>query len=225
MHGVILSEPGGIPMISYDHDEATVDGLTFRKDKATGYYLSSKEIDGRRKRLHIYMWERENGPVPKGFQIHHADFNKDNNEPENLVCLTEHDHQSLHMDKRKKEHPELLERFQKAGIAGAPKWHASKDGHDWHKKHYESMKDRLYEKHEEVCANCGKPVFTSAYKERYFCSNNCKSAFRRKSGVDNEERTCVICGATFTAGKYSKQQTCSRECGTIKAVQSKKRKA
>lgn len=212
-------------MVTYKDDVATVDGLTFRKDKKTGYYLSAQYFEGRRKRLHVYVWESLNGPVPEGHQIHHKDFDKNNNEPENLVCLTEHEHQSIHMQWRMKERPELMEKFQQAGIAKASGWHASEAGHNWHKKHYESMKDRLYEKHEEVCSNCGKPILVTGRKwERYFCSNNCKSAFRRKSGVDNEERECVVCGSKFTANKYSRQQTCSRECGTIKSNQTKKHK-
>ncbi len=213
-------------MVTYKDDVATVDGLTFRKDKKTGYYLSSQYFDGRRKRLHVYVWEREHGPAPKGYQVHHIDFNKDNNEPENLVCISEHEHQSLHMQRRMKEHPELLEKFQQRGIAEAPKWHASKAGHEWHKQHYEKMKDRLYNKErEEICANCGKPIVVKGRNwKNNFCNNNCKSAFRRKSGVDNEERKCIICGAPFTTNKYSRQQTCSCECGRIKSSQTKKNK-
>lgn len=212
-------------MVTYKGDIATVDGITFRKDKKTGYYLSSQYFNGRRKRLHVYVWERENGPIPAGNQVHHIDFNKDNNEPENLVCLTEHDHQSLHMQKRIKEHPEMLKKFQDAGIAGAPKWHASKAGHDWHKQQYEKTKHLLYKKYEVTCDNCGKVMeVTGRIRPHNFCSNNCRAAFRRKSGADNEERKCIICGATFTVSKYSKQRTCSRECGRIKKRQDKKDK-
>lgn len=212
-------------MVTYNDDVATVDGLTFRKDKKTGYYLSSQYFDGRRKRLHVYVWERDHGTVPQGYQVHHIDFNKDNNEPENLVCLSLHEHQSLHMQRRMREHPELLEKFQQRGIEEAPKWHASQAGYEWHKKHYEKMKDRLYEKHEETCSNCGKPIMVTGYnRENNFCSNNCKSAFRRKSGVDNEERKCIICGASFTVSKYSRQQTCSKECGLAKRRQNKEHK-
>ena len=47
-------------MIEYHDDIAEIDGISFRKDKKSGYYLSSKAIQGKRKRLHIYIWEKYN---------------------------------------------------------------------------------------------------------------------------------------------------------------------
>lgn len=52
-----------------------------------------------------------------------------------------------------------------------------------------------------------------------FCSNNCKSAYRRKSGVDNEERICKICGEIFITNKYSKAKVCSKKCSAISRIQ------
>lgn len=65
-------------MIQYvdNGDLAIFDGLSFRKDKKTGYYLNAKT----HKRLHVYVWEHFNGTIPKGYEIHHKDFNKKNNE-------------------------------------------------------------------------------------------------------------------------------------------------
>ena len=53
-----------------DGDVACFDGLSFRKDKRTGYYLNAKT----HKRLHVYVWESVNGPVPSGYCIHHKDY-------------------------------------------------------------------------------------------------------------------------------------------------------
>ena len=47
-------------MIEYHDDIAEIDGISFRKDKKSGYYLSSKAIHGKRTRLHIYIWEKYN---------------------------------------------------------------------------------------------------------------------------------------------------------------------
>ena len=54
--------------------------------------------DGRqhRIRLHTYVWEKHNGPVPDGYEIHHIDRNTDNNEIENLVMLTVEEHRDHH---------------------------------------------------------------------------------------------------------------------------------
>ena len=70
-------------MIIYENDYAIVDGYKFRKDQKTGYYLSNN-INGRRLRLHRYIYEKYNGEIPKGYDIHHKDHNKKNNTLENL---------------------------------------------------------------------------------------------------------------------------------------------
>ena len=197
-------------MVEYSEDMeiAHFDGYRFIRDDSTGYYLSSCKIGSRRKRLHVYVWEKFNGPIPKGYQVHHREFDKSKNEPEDLQLLTEHKHLCLHAARQTEEHKS---KFNKAGIKAAPAWHRSQSGHEWHKEHYEQMKDKLYAEHDFVCANCGKP-FRSTNTESRFCSNACKSAWRRKSGVDNEIRTCTVCGKSFIVGKYSKQECCSREC-------------
>lgn len=81
-------------MIQYyeDGDVAVFDNLAFRRDKKTGYYLNAKT----HKRLHVYVWEYYNGEVPKGYDVHHKDFNKANNEVDNLQLLTKKDHATLH---------------------------------------------------------------------------------------------------------------------------------
>lgn len=184
----------------------TVDGVRFYKS-ASGYYSSSK-----RKRLHIYLWEREYGPVPEGHDIHHKDGNKDNNSIENLVCVLRRTHHTEHMADRTDQCREIMENHV---LPAAKRWHGSDAGRDWHKEQYQKT---LAPKWEEVvtltCEYCGKAYEAkklTSYKSR-FCSNNCKSQWRRVSGVDNEERICTMCGSSFTTNKYSKAKTCSRAC-------------
>src|SRR6516225_3122763 len=45
---------------------------------------------------HIEVWERHNGPVPDGYQIHHRNENKLDNRIENLAALTPTEHKRLH---------------------------------------------------------------------------------------------------------------------------------
>jgi hypothetical protein len=75
-------------MIIYENGYAIVNNLKFRKDKKTGYYLCGKLVNGKRPRLHRYIWELFNGTIPKGYDVHHKDHNKDNNEINNLELLT-----------------------------------------------------------------------------------------------------------------------------------------
>ena len=50
---------------------------------------------------HIVVWEKHHGKKPKGYEIHHKDFNKLNNKIENLRLLTKGKHRRLHNLKEK----------------------------------------------------------------------------------------------------------------------------
>ena len=69
-------------------------GKKYAKEEATGYYICTS---GSRKRLHVAMWEHEHGmEVPEGCVIHHLDWNKTNNNINNLICLTVAEHEQIH---------------------------------------------------------------------------------------------------------------------------------
>lgn len=188
-----------------------VDGHKFIKDSKTGYWQCNEFIvaEGKPKRLHRYIWEKYNGKIPKGYQIHHIDRDKDNNDISNLKLLSEHEHLALH-GKKRFEDSEWAREFEEKGIEASKSWHSSKEGHEWHKKHWEQDKDKLYKTFKFSCLNCGKE-FEGHYGSK-FCSNKCKSAYRRKRHLDDVERICVVCGKSFKANKYSKTKTCSRSC-------------
>ncbi len=198
-------------MVTYLNDGkiAYADGIRFVRDNKTGYYLSSKKIDGHRKRLHVFIWEKFNGPIPAGYQVHHRELDKSKNESDDLQLLPISNHLSLHSNLQDKD--ELRKRIAFAAEL-AKEWHHSEAGHDWHKEHYETMKDKFYVEHDFVCDSCGK-AFKSTQTESRFCSNNCKSAWRRKQGYDNIERFCAFCGQPFTINKYIRKECCSKSCG------------
>jgi hypothetical protein len=58
-----------------------------------GYYRKTK---GDRAWLHHVVWTENNGPIPPDHDIHHKDFDKTNNHPSNLVCLTPSEHAQVH---------------------------------------------------------------------------------------------------------------------------------
>lgn len=62
-----------------------------------GKALSSKKYDVKKViiSLHHYVWEKYNGPRPKGYDIHHRDGNKRNNDISNLECITHSEHATL----------------------------------------------------------------------------------------------------------------------------------
>lgn len=68
-------------------------GARFKRDK-WGYY--SGTVNHTRKSLHRYVWEYHNGPIPKGFHVHHINADKDNNDIGNLELMKQSDHCRLH---------------------------------------------------------------------------------------------------------------------------------
>jgi hypothetical protein len=47
-------------------------------------------------KLHRKHYERHFGNIPKGFDVHHIDGNHNNNDPRNLLLVTEEMHRWLH---------------------------------------------------------------------------------------------------------------------------------
>ena len=180
-------------------------GLKFTRDDKTGYYLNST-IE---KRMHRYVWEFYNGPIPKGYDIHHKDEDKANNDISNLEMIKAGKHQSMHSQKWHDEHPgEGRKNFAKA-VEAAKDWHKSKEGKEWHSKH---AMETFSGKRTLICEMCGKEYETQYHGNNKFCSNACRSKWRRKSGLDNVTRACVICGKEFLTNKFKKVRYCSRSC-------------
>jgi hypothetical protein len=159
--------------------------------------------------LHRQIWIDNNGKIPEGAHIHHEDNNPLNNDIKNLVCLTPKQHCAEHpwdIDRIDLQ-SELLKRIRPLTKA----WHKSEEGL---KKHAEigAMAYNNFVSIEKTCKNCECLFLTKklGHLDEY-CSNKCKSAYRRKTGIDNEQRTCE-CGKEFTANKYSKTKYCSRSC-------------
>lgn len=58
-----------------------------------------RRIGGRQGKMrlaHHILWEEASGPIPEGYEIHHIDENKKNNDLENLKLLSVSDHQRTH---------------------------------------------------------------------------------------------------------------------------------
>lgn len=162
--------------------------------------------------LHRDVWEHHNGPIPDGYHVHHVDGNTLNNDIENLECVTPKQHigeRHKWDDERKREQAKHLDRIRDSTKA----WHRSEEGREVHRRvgslAYESFKPTP-----KPCDHCATVFAPRAIGNRdRFCSNACKSAWRRAKGVDNETRTCAECGSSFAANKHSKARACSRSCG------------
>lgn len=184
--------------------------LSFCLDEKTGYYLNGTL----NLRAHRYAYEQANGPIPPGFQIHHKDGDKANNHPDNLEALSASDHMRLHGDMRKVDPKWIAWARHNLTENARPKaneWHRSDAGRAFHIQHGRDvaagMALRSYS-----CLQCGTRFEKKPFGNPKFCSNACKSAFRRASGVDNIIKTCKACGNDFSSGRYGENRTCGRSC-------------
>lgn len=186
-------------------------GKKFYQDKKSGYWISTKcpKI-----RAHVWVWENYFGPVQKGCHIHHIDGNKSNNEQRNLEELTVKEHFSRH-DSPQRRAANLIHINEIRPLT--KEWHGSNQGLEWHRKHglktWEERKSFNFE-----CKQCRKKSETKTFHQD-FCSNACKSAWRRKEGLDNVEKSCPICESKFKVNKYAKTKCCSRSCGHLLSSQ------
>ena len=192
--------------------EVQIISNTVQKFNGESFYLCGSYFQHKGKRLHRTVWEYHHGEIPKGYHIHHKDGNSCNNDINNLTLMQGSIHLSEHMqpeDRKASARANI-----KRAVEAAPAWHHSEEGKRWHSEHSkESWDHREYLKY--TCSYCGKELYTKniyAEDSNHFCGNTCKAAYRRLSGVDNEERICPICGITFVVSRYSKNITCSGVC-------------
>ena len=180
----------------------------------TTYYLCGFYFQNKGKRLHRTILEHYNGEIPDGYHVHHKDGNRSNNDIANLGLMQSNEHLHLHSST-----PESVARARKViEIARiyAAKWRRTDEARRlqsiWSREGWKKVQPKQYK-----CEQCGTP-FESRGGHPKYCSNKCKSAFRRQHGIDNEIRICVICGAGFEVNKYDKSECCSRACAGEKSA-------
>lgn len=186
----------GVPYRRYPDSPRRSDRLYF-----TASYNASGE-----QRLHRAVWAAAHGPIPDGHHVHHIDGDPLNNDVSNLRCVTPKEHIAEHMSpERSQWQREHAERIRPLAAA----WHSSPDGRAWHSATAKAAWEGR-EPQPGVCEQCGAGY--ESLKPGRFCSNKCKSAWRRDSGLDDEQRACVVCGDGFTINRYAKQRTCGGPC-------------
>lgn len=183
-------------------------GVKFTRDDHTGYYLNSTL----RKRMHRYVWEYYNGIIPSGMTIHHIDGDKSNNDISNLELLSRSEHATYHSNQYvKTNYTTMLKNLRENALPKAIEWHKSEQAKEFHRQ-LAKISINIVEELEYVCQYCGCTYKAKKRKTNRFCSNNCKSAWRRKNKIDTEERRCIVCGKSFSTNKYSKAKVCGTGC-------------
>ena len=177
------------------------------------------------KKLHREVWKYYYGDIPKGFHIHHIDENPKNNDISNLKLLSDSEHKSLHMQERMQNPAYIQELKDRMAYArkSASKWHGSEEGLEWHREHAKNTIGKI-QPQKFICEHCGKEFWRRPVGKNKFCSHACKTASRKKSGIDNEVRRCVVCGKEFITNKHFTKKTCCRTCKNMLLSQTMRRK-
>ena len=186
-------------------------GLHFTLDEKSGYYENSTI----HKSMHRYVWEYYNGKIPKGYEIHHIDGDKGNNDISNLECISKKSHLEIHSRNLTPEQREW--RRNNLNTNARPKaieWHKSEEGRKFAQKRVRKglEEGKINPRVEYICEQCGNTFIQVKRYGHKFCSGACEQKYRRQNGLNNIEAICVICGKEFITDKYSPSKTCSRSC-------------
>lgn len=185
-------------------------GIRFTQSN-DGEYFNNSTIH---KSMHRYVWEYYNGSIPKGYEVHHKDFDKSNNDISNLQLLKESEHKKLHGELLTKEQREWRRNnLNENARPKAIEWHKSKIGKAWHKEQVNIRKDNRSEVH-GICLQCKKEFigYNNQGHTKKFCSGACAQKYRRNNGLNDIIKICPICNKEYKTDKYRPSQTCSKSC-------------
>ena len=153
-------------------------GLRWRQ-RADGYLVHDAKRGGRRVRqfLHRRVYSDHHGPIPEGFDIHHRDEDKANNDIGNLEMLSHSEHLRRHAIKS-----DLGRRHTAAAQASLLAYRASeRDVRDF------------------TCMECGRGFRSRVYRSApRFCSAACQDRRRDREFAASAPRSCKQCGTLFT---------------------------
>ena len=60
-------------------------------------YLGTRDRDGKKRFIHRACWEAHNGPVLRGYVVHHINGDQLDNRIGNLACMTQREHALRHL--------------------------------------------------------------------------------------------------------------------------------
>ena len=162
--------------------------------------------------LHRVVWEGHNGPVPKGYAIHHKDGDTGNNFIENLECLPQSDHQKLHWAEGSYETPACKAHQAKFGQHTAA-WRETERFREmlvqngkvaWERREYKQYQ----------CEQCQgtfeslNPLGATCCSRR--CAQRLRAAKKRELGISFSCK-CEWCSIDFGGSKKT-TRFCSPQC-------------
>lgn len=163
-------------------------GVKFSLVSKKRYYISTSTKNIERKYaigLHVAIWEFYNKQkIPKGYCIHHKDHNTLNNFIDNLELVSITEHASNHAKEWAKNNKELVRDNLEKIRPLTKEWHASEEGKEWHKEHWNNSLGKIFIEKQFICEECNKEFArkTSRKTPYRFCSDNCQMrSYRRRN--------------------------------------------
>ena len=89
----------------YSHPrKGTKGGYSYGRENMEGYlyFVLTKNKKQDSRRINRLVWETFVGPIPKGYDIHHKNHNRQDNRIENLCLLSVFEHTKEHLEEKSK---------------------------------------------------------------------------------------------------------------------------
>ncbi len=154
--------------------------------------------------MHRMVWTYFNGAIPDGYEIHHRDFDKENNDIANLELVTKDAHQKIHAES---ERPQKKSTFT-CTACGREYEAVNRGNNSYCSSKCRKNANREHDKVERICSVCGKIFSTDKYKDTKCCSKKCAG----KLHGNQETRICPTCSKAFSTCASGGRKYCSIEC-------------
>ncbi len=198
------------PIETVNNSQKKCHGFTFYKNNH-GRWVGSIS-------LHRFIWTYFNGEIPDGYEIHHCDFDKENNDISNLILLTEVEHRKIHANiKRNRTLPKNAAFV--CATCGKEFRAVNRGNNTYCSKKCRKKANHDKDKIKKSCFVCGKIFWSDKRKNAKFCSKKCMG----KSYENQVIRTCSICGKEFSTCASDTKKYCSMECFVVSMQKSEKR--
>lgn len=161
--------------------------------------------------LHREVWKFFHGEIPRGYAIHHKDFNPDNNNIENLQLITFSEHQKIHSAQKMKDKicKSCGQHFMSKGSAFcSPSCYA---------KFFNAGLAENANYIVKICRHCGKEFVTpkKSPERAKYCSRRCLMLARherKRQALSDKTLICKNCGKEFPATEPHHKFFCSEKC-------------
>lgn len=143
---------------------------------SSGYFLDNNK-KAEERLLHRLLWIAAFGPIPKGFDVHHKDENKQNNSLDNFELKPRSLHRRDHMLQLLGRDPVLRQKLVKQLLnarVNCHNWLHTDLGKDWARGQLARTREKL---RDYVCAYCGVTFTASVIARHKFCNRACASKF------------------------------------------------